>query len=95
MTNWATIATNAEITARMGTLEQDLEMASPAVATAETKTATVNILGVPVVIAGTTKWATELPESGITSMQVATAIGIMAAVGALIAAVVVLAKSMM
>jgi hypothetical protein len=74
----------------IGTLDQDLWMASPPQATAKTETRTVKVLGVPVTVMGKTTWTTG--PSTVTGTQVALTIGILAAVAGLVAALVIAAR---
>jgi preprotein translocase subunit Sec61beta len=76
----------------IGTLEQDLWMASPSQATSKTEIKTVKVLGVPIAVAGLTTWKTGTESKMITP---STAVGAALAVMLVIASIMLLIALML
>ncbi len=81
MTDWEAIASKAEITARMGSLDQEMWAASPGQAKVKTETKTVKLLGVPITVAATTKWTMNTTQDRVTAMMIVKVLVIMAVLG--------------
>jgi hypothetical protein len=76
----------------VGTLEQDLWMASPSQATTKTELKTVKVLGIPITVAGVTKWSVGTDSKPISpTTAVGMALTAMLIISAIVLALAVLA----